>query len=358
MTTAPGWSFSWTGPTACYPESTTPVEDAAIGPVSGWFSKSRRAVRGDTYPMAWADDGAVYLSAGDPQWGGKFQGLDFNRLDGDPPAHRITRVNPMPAYVGNAGEGTKPTGLASINGSLYLAVQNLLGLKPVPSGTKSQHGSDAHIFRSDDRGMTWTPDRDSVTAPMFPGPLFGGPAFVNTGRDSADAGDGFVYAVSAEQWDNGSAIRLGRAPVRGLQDPSAWEFAAGAGPRWTRRLEESVPVHERPGACGAPEMVWIPSMSRYLLLTWRLNKDFSCEDGSQLFIDAAPHPWGPFTPVHHEAAWESADIGPYCPRLPLKWVREVPGGIEGWLFFSGAWREDSRHYHLHARPFRLELGDA
>ena len=71
---------------------------------------------------------------------------------------------------------------------------------------------------------------------------------------------------------------------------------------------------------------------------------------------SAPMPWSPFTLIVHEEHWENADIGLYCPRLPLKWVHAVPGGIEGWLFFSGAWREDSRHYHLHARPFRLTAG--
>lgn len=352
-----GMKLEWTGATVCHPEARTPTEEEAIGPVSGWFSRSNRAIRGDTYPMTWGDDGRVYLSAGDPQWGGKFQGLDFDVLESGPPEMLIRRVNVMPDYIGNAGEGTKPTGLISVRGSLYLAVQNLLGLKPVPSATRSQHGSDAQIFRSDDHGLTWSPDRKGITAPMFPGAHFGGPAFVNVGKDHAGAADRWIYAISAEQWDNGSSLRLGRVPDDRVQDLTAWSWVAGFGtdgtPTWSSDLAASVPVLERPRGCGAPELVWIEALRSFLLLTWQLKMDFSCDDGSELFVYRSPDPWGPFTLIHHESEWETRDIGPYCPRLPLKWIRPVAGGIEGWLFFSGAWREDSRHYHLHARPFRL-----
>ncbi len=160
--------FQWLGDEIEY-KSPRPGEDPAkLLPVSPWLQKSGPQIHGDSFPMTWADDDEIYTSAGDPGWAGKYDGLDIEKLSGDPPNYTIARVNPMPDYEGLGGEGKKPTGMISVNGVLYLAFQNLLGPKPPAYGPQdngkqgqegkvSQHGSDAMIVSSRDHGRTWAP---------------------------------------------------------------------------------------------------------------------------------------------------------------------------------------------------------
>jgi len=351
--------FEWIGEHMAYPPP-KPGEDLAIlGPLSDYFRDAGIRIHGDTYPMTWAGDGEIYTSSGDPHWGGKLDGLDVEKISGVPPGYVITRVNPMLDYRGNGGEGPKPSGMICVRGVVYLAFQNLLGKKPPVHGEKCQHGSDAAIVRSNDHGKTWAPAIKDIRAPMFPGSAFGGPAFVNFGRDNAGARDGYIYAVSTDQWDNGSHLRVGRVPEDRILEAGAWEFVAGfdagGAPKWSRSLREAAPVLSDDRRISLPDIVYLASIRRYVLLTWRLKKDFSPDDGSELMIYESPEPWGPFTLVHHDRDWESPEVTPYCPRQPLKWVTASRDAFEGWILFSGSWRPNSRHYLPHVRKFRMTV---
>lgn len=352
-------SFEWIGeqsglPTPGPADDVSPVDLAANHGVPAYGVRF-----GDTFPMTWADNDAIYTSAGDPNWGAKWDGLDIERFDGVPPHYKITRVNAMPGYQGSGGGGPKPTGMICVNGVLYLAFQNLLGNKPAVYGAKSQHGDDATIVSSRDHGQSWTPARASITEPMFPGHEFGGPAFVNTGRNNAGAPDQYVYAVSSDQWDNGSNLRVGKVPVDKIQDAAAWQWIWAITnynhPRWSKDLSRAMPVLTENRRIGLPEMVYIAAIKRYLLLTWSLHEDFSPNEGSDLMIYDAPHPWGPFTLVHQEPMWEGQQMNPYCPRLPLKWLQVKGNVIDGWIQFSGSWRKASQQYRPHVREFRMKL---
>src|SRR3954470_11252415 len=93
--------FQWVGEQVEYPLP-GPGEDASkLGPVSAWFSKTQPQMRGDTFPLTWADDDEIYASLGDPNWGGKDDGIDIEKLSGNPPNYTITRVNPMSDYKGS-----------------------------------------------------------------------------------------------------------------------------------------------------------------------------------------------------------------------------------------------------------------
>lgn len=314
-------------------------------------------VLGDTYPMTWGPDGEIYASSGDPGWGQSNDGLDMERFVGDPIDYRIEKVNEMFDYTGHGGIGPKPSGMISVRGMLYLAVQNLLGKKPPAHGTNSQHGTDASIVSSDDLGKTWRPGR--YDAPMFPGNLFGGPAFINFGKDNAGARDSFVYAVSTDQWDNGSHLRLGRVPDDKVMDRSAWEWVLGykdGNPIWTKELAAAVPILSDDRYISLPDMVYIAGIKRYLLLTWRLYQDFSCKAGTELIMYDSPEPWGPFTLAYHQPVWEFIKFNPYGPRIPLKWMDA--DGKSGWLQFSGSWNwgeNQNIFYRSHVRKFRLIL---
>ncbi len=52
--------------------------------------------------------------------------------------------------------------------------------------------------------------------------------------------------------------------------------------------------------------------------------------------------------------WETPEVTPYNPRLPLSWFDD--GKLEGCLLFSGSWRNSgsSEFYRAQVRRFMLE----
>lgn len=316
-------------------------------------------VKGDTFPMTWADDGEIYTSAGDPCWGESLSGLDIEKFTGGPTDYKITKLHSMPEYVGWGGNGPKPSGMICVDGILYFAFQNMLRTQTPPFSLVSQHGSDAQIVYSTNKGGFWTPAFENIPKPMFPGHKFGGPSFVNFGQNNANSRDHYVYAVSGDQWDNGSNIRLGRVPSDSIVRREAWEwvcaFTPSGEPAWSSDLDEAVPILGLHRHLGMPEMVYLAGINRYILFSWRLHKDFSPYDGTDLLVFESPEPWGPFSLVHYEEYWEGKDFNPYCPRLPLKWVES--DGITCWLQFSGSWSPEGQHekgyYRSNVRQFRF-----
>jgi len=330
-------SFEWTGERTHYPEP---------------------GIKGDTYPITWGDDDELYTSSGDPSGDDKVDGLAFERFSGMPPDYKIARLNTMPEYRGFGGWGEKPSGMICVNGTLYLAFQNMLKGQIPPQSLRSQHGSDAHIVYSFCKGWMWSPTRTNISAPMFPGYKFGGPSFVQHGKNNDTAKDNFVYAVSSDQWDNGSNLRLGRVPQDEIIRPESWRWVGAwnidGSPAWTHKLEDSIPILSLHRWMGLPEMVYLPKFDRYLFLTWRLHEDFSPTAGTDLLILDAPNPWGPFSLVHFEEYWETQHVNPYCPRIPLKWLSE--DNATGWVLFSGSWGsvpQDPTLYRANVRPFKL-----
>jgi hypothetical protein len=311
-------------------------------------------------------------------------GLVLEKIIGGPEPFGVCRVNDMPAYTGFGGNGAKPSGMICVDGKLYYAVQNLLGMKTPPHRPGSQHGSDATIICSADHGKTWIPDLDETLKgfagehyhmdygkwethwlteerlrtdyrgwqPMFPGSAFGGPSFVQFGKNNADAVDGDVYAISSDQWDNGRIIRLGRVPKDRILDRTAWEFAAlgsSEDPVWHSEIVDASPILDIEGHISLPEMVYIASIRKYLLLTWGLHKDFSISAGSELTVLEADYPWGPFALVHYDWMWDRRECCPYAPRVPLKWFDGET--LTGYLLHSGGW--GSPFYVPHVRRFKL-----
>jgi hypothetical protein len=317
-------------------------------------------IKGDTYPLTWADDDEIYASAGDPHWGKSTSGLDVEKFSGGPEDYKITKVHDMNDYLGWGGDGPKPSGMICVEGVLYLAFQNMLRTRRPPFSLVSQHGSDAQIVYSTNQGAFFVPTLGNIEAPMFPGHKFGGPAFINFGKNNANARDSYVYAVSSDQWDNGSNLRLGRVPKDSIMRREAWEwvsaFTPSGDPAWNHNLDESIPVLSLHRYLGLPEMVYLAGINRYLLFTWRLHQDFSPEHGTDLIVCEAPEPWGPFSLVHFEEYWEGQSFNPYAPRLPLKWWDQ--DNLAGWLQFSGGWGKNGQenlYYRSNVRPFRLVL---
>ena len=315
--------------------------------------------KSDTFPVTWADDDLLYSAGGDPVSEKRPDGMDVISIQGNPSDYRIKVVNEMPGFTGWGGDGLKPTGMLCRKGVLYLFAQNL-GQHSSENAEKS-HGYDAQVFQSGDKGKTWEPDIGTVkTSPMFPGRDFASPCFINYGKDNAAATDGFVYSLSGPGFANGNVLKLGRVPADKIMDRSAWEFVGGfdstRNPLWTENSNAAVPVLEDKGFIGYPECVYIASLKRYLLLTWRFKVErpdkYSSDDGSELAIYEALQPWGPYSVVT-KMDWETPEVTPYAPRLPLKWFDADT--LEGSLLFSGSWRNggQSEFYRPHVRRFKL-----
>lgn len=315
--------------------------------------------KSDTFPVTWTDDDLMYSSGGDPVSEGH-DGLDIVSIQGSAEKYQIHVINNMPHFRGSGGNGLKPTGLLCRKGILYLFAQNL-GMRGNENAEKS-HGYDAQIFQSKDHGKTWEPDIETVRkSPMFPGREFGSPCFVNYGKDNANATDGFVYALSGQGWANGNTLKVGRVPADPIMDIAAWEFVGGfdgfRNPVWIKDFKAAVPVLEDTGFLGYPDCVYIASLKRYLLLDWRFKVErpekYSPDDGSELAIYEAPQPWGPYSVVA-KMDWETPEVTPYNPRLPLMWFDSKK--LEGYLLFSGSWRNggSSEFYRPQVRRFKLQ----
>lgn len=139
---------------------------------------------------------------------------------------------------------------------------------------------------STDAGATWregphTPERtifgegaDGDTAVRLTSPHF-----VDFGRNNEFAPGGYAYLVghggrvpSARlNWISGDEVTLGRVRpgIDAINDPAAWEWAAGrdadGGARWVRSLADAVPIAVWPGHMGCTTITWIQQLGRYLM---------------------------------------------------------------------------------------------
>ena len=90
-----------------------------------------------------------------------------------------------------------------------------------------------------------------------------------------NARDGYVYAVSSDQGDNGSNLRLGCVSADAIVCREEWEwvcaFDRSGAPAWSHSLSETIPILSIHRSVSLPEMVYFVETKRYLLLTWRHN---------------------------------------------------------------------------------------
>lgn len=317
---------------------------------------------GDLWPYAWSDDDILYLANGD----GK--GFDLNGPWADIVLSKITSGSPDKFNI--KGEriypstplgqvwndksiyNRKPTGMISVDGVLYLAVQDL-GYVPGPrqfNGVPS-----ATIIRSEDKGLTWTWDE---TKPMFDDYTFTTIFFLDYGKDSQDnIFDNYVYAYGLDyNWRYSASgnvphptnLYLARIPKDGLQDVSKWEFYAGdlqGNASWSapgdisskkpvltderqlyRDLIKGRARSQTPIAQGS--IVYNKGLNRYIYLSWT---EFTFE-----FYEA-PTPWGPwrhffsreYLAFDSEYKWNNFAHGGYATVAPSKYIS--PDGRTMWV---------------------------
>lgn len=311
---------------------------------------------GDLWPIAWSDDDYLYTANGD----GKgfsllspWSDIVVNRITGHPAERNIIGVGLSRGdQVGQVWSdpkryNRKPTGMVSVDGVLYLAVQDL---------NKEPHRAfddapAATILKSTDKGRTWTWDK---SGPMFRDGVFTTIFFLDYGKDGADnTFDEYVYAYGLDgNWRDSfsntapdpTKLYLARIPKWGLQDVSTWEFYTGdleGNASWSApgdigakkpvlRDERRVYAYSytaRPNnmsVLSQGSVVYNKPLDRYIYTSWT---EFTFE-----FYEA-PTPWGPwrlFLSYDFGAyPWTEDSHGGYATVIPSKFIS--PDGREMWL---------------------------
>lgn len=171
--------------------STPPYPPSRIIKEILWTPKERiiRQARGsDNWPITWADDDCLYTAYGD---GNGFDpgvpkklSLGLARIEGGPEEFRGINIRSESGeQIGNGARGKKASGMLMVNGVLYMWVRN---------------ADNAQLAWSIDHARTWTWADWKLTT------SFGGPTFLNYGRNYAGARDAYVYVYSH---DHDSAYR-------------------------------------------------------------------------------------------------------------------------------------------------------
>lgn len=336
---------------------------------------------GDLWPMAWSDDDMLYAANGDGKGfdlGAPWADIVVNRITGGHPAtknitgQRLSSGDQVGSVWNDPYEyNRKPTGMVSVDGVLYLAVQDLnkgggwRAFNDAPSAT---------ILKSVDKGKTWEWDKKK---PMFDNYLFTTIMFLDYGKDSENNTDGYVYAYGLDyNWRDSfidtvpdpTGLYLARVPKDKVQDRSAWEFYSGdlnGKVKWTKNIKQKKPVlkderrvyshnlfavnPDNSTVLSQGSIVYNKPLNRYIYTSWT---EFTFE-----FYEA-PTPWGPwkrfFSKDFGVYPWFENHHGGYGVVIPSKYISE--DGTEMWLnsntFMGGIQRYSLSFRKLKVTPYK------
>ncbi len=270
----------------------------------------RQAAGSDNWPLAWAEDDALYGAYGDGNGFEPFTpqklSLGFARITGSPRDAAGTNIRSNGETLGDGPRGRKASGMLCVDAVLYLLVRN---------ADNSQLGWSA------DHGQIWTwADWKFSTS-------FGCPTFLNFGQNYAGARDGFVYLYSPDQdnaYEPADRMVLARVPKPQLRIRSAYEFFVSLDqngrPVWSKDIAQRGAVFTYLNHCYRSGITYNAALKRYLwvqILPHSRHPDGPRFQGGFGIYDA-PEPWGPWTTVYFTQDW---DVGPgETGSFPAKWM--------------------------------------
>jgi hypothetical protein len=298
---------------------------------------------GDLWPAAWSNDDYLYAANGDGRGfttSLNFSDIDISRVSGSPATENMTGTtlaqgNAIGKIWGSTSTyNRKPTGMVSVDGNLYMAIQDLnLNFRDAPN---------ASISKSTDKGVTWT---FNTSAPMFDNHIFTTIMFLDYGKDSQYAIDNYVYAYGLDYnwrtsgtYPDPTKLFLARVPKTSIQNRSTWEFYTGGlnggTPSWSSDINLKTPVLQddrrayavlNSGASAANNMtvvsqgsiVYNQPLNRYIYSSWT---EYTHE------YYESPNPWGPwklfltkdFGP--DQLSWTVKRNGGYTTVIPSKFI--------------------------------------
>jgi hypothetical protein len=332
---------------------------------------------GDILPTIWANDGNQYTMMDDggtdvPISGGLWRN-SIAEIKGAPPKLHFSHIgdphNPPPHTFGqirsNPSIWQGPLGPYYSSG--LVTANNVFFATQEADWNWSANGPFnglAGIAYSLDYGRHW----NSVNKP-FPAPL-GNLSWVIRGQGGVYR-DGYVYAIASEREFNANQLIMGRArpDVPDLTDPTKWEWVSGftptvAGgqpwPIFSSSLTSAVPILTWASHFTYPQMAYDSPIHRYLLtfsFSYASTPPAIWQNGAELVILEAPHPWGPFSFVAREP-----EFGPsngYSAGFPIKWISR--NGRDLWLKWAAnfdgcqAHLDCSGRYGFNYRRVHLKL---
>ncbi|WP_345962023.1 FG-GAP-like repeat-containing protein [Streptomyces sp. BRB040] len=311
--------------------STVAVDPAAsVGAPAAGDNKNH----GDLWPNCWADDDSVYTAYGDGVgFGDVYSDIGVAKVSGMPGGLTGTQLSTDVGQIWSEGHNRKPTGMACVNGDLYLAVQDL--------ATDFNDAPAATIAKSTDKGRTWTWDR---SRPMFGGGVFTTVMFLDYGKNYANAPDDYVYAYGLDHnWRDSFDdsvpdpvdLYLARVHKNSVMDENAWQYASGTdasgNPVWSADIARRQPVlHDdrhvyqdvfTPGRArnmtvlGQGGVVYNKPLNRYVYTSWT---EYTFE------LYESPTPWGPWkhfaTKDFGGYPWTHTKHGGYATTIPSKYI--------------------------------------
>lgn len=346
--------------------ATTAITSLTLGAINDYNSININNQGGaDTFYNCKSNDGVTYM-VNDDSFGFTINGLptyvagtgaqNVMKVLSEAPL-TIQTINNFANYgvASSLGDSlsSKAFGIFCMNGILFLDIgrQNQSGTQAT-GGLAQLHGN---IIWSYDHGVTWNYPQNigqfspkgtttnPLTFSMWPGSpaTMGSAAFVKYGADNGtlgytdpinqhDNGNIYVYLVFNEgTWNGGGSqgggnvlyiARVPRAKLQNLQGTDWQWWTGGDGnldSNWSFSESSATPMLSNTGKLGTPDVVYIPSKNRYLMLTFYYPSGVT-NGGSNLdsvwLAYEAPHPWGPWTQVFSQE-FGGANGGDYNPII-------------------------------------------
>ena len=268
-----------------------------------------RAQGSDNWAITWADDGSQMTTWGD---GGGFGGSDSEarvsmgvaRIRGDLPNFTTQNVWGGKDALADATHTGKSYGILALGTTIWLW---RTGTESTVSAFERQD-----LFVSRDHGLTFEKTGVSFTSEDFPSSRgFFAPTFLQFGPGYSGAMDEYVYVYAPElkshDWavQHPGEITLMRVPAGQLAERGAYEFFTGLDssgtPGWSSDVGERAPVFNDPeNGVMLTSVTYNAGLGRYLLVT----QQRSIEPGGFIGIYESDAPWGPWSTVLFEDAWE------------------------------------------------------
>lgn len=328
---------------------------------------------GDLWPAAWSDDDYLYTTNGDGKGFDPYAPMSdivVNQVTGHPDTRNVTGIRLTSGdQVGQvwsdpAKYNRKPTGMVSVDGVLYLAVQDL---RSETGAVTFNDAPAATILKSTDKGRTWTWD---TSQPMFDEYQFTTIMFLDYGKDSQNnTFDQYVYAYGLDyNWRDSFSgtvtdptnLYLARVPKDKVQDRRSWEFYAGdrnGQAKWTGQITSKQPVLQEGRriysetlsaealnnmtVLSQGSIVYNQPLNRYIYTSWT---EYTFE-----FYEA-PTPWGPWKRFLSRDfgvyPWFPSTHGGYATVIPSKYISV--DGTEMWMN-SNTFMGGIKNYNLSLR---------
>lgn len=368
----------FSNPNIVTPEKSTFFSIATVEDTSSYDTLSD----GDLWPMAWSDDGYIYTPNGDGKGfdlSSHMADIAMNRVDGHVDTFNVTgeRIYPNTEIGQVWGHpnvyNRKPTGMLSIDGILYMAVQDLN--KSETPGIFND-APNATILRSDDKGITWEWNEEEA---MFSNYKFTTIMFLDYGQDSeANTFDDYVYVYGMDyNWRDSfsntvsdpQSLYLARMRKADIQDRSQWEFYTGdldGNASWSApgEIDERTPVltdkrrvynnaisgnSKSMSVISQGSIVYNEAIDRYIYSSWT---EYTFE-----FYEA-PTPWGPWKHFLQKDfgpyPWKNNRFGGYATVMPSKFISE--DGTTMWIS-SSTFAGKINKYNMSLRKLNVALAN-